>query len=70
MSFECMDAQLLNERKKVIPKVIYRSPYGIFSLFLQKIESIILESEINEADVIYLGDFNISVADNRNNDAY
>ena len=59
MSFECMDAQLLNERKKVIPKVIYRSPYGIFSLFLQKIESLFIDSEINEAVVNYLGDFNI-----------
>ena len=55
--------------KKVILNVIYRPPHGNFSLFLQEIESLILESEINEADVIYLGDFNIWVDDIRNNDA-
>ena len=36
---------------------------------MQEIESLILEREINESNVIYLGDFNILVADNRNNDA-
>ena len=39
------------------------------TLFLQETESLILESEINEADVIYLGDLNIWVDDVRNNDA-
>ena len=36
---------------------------------MQEIESLTLESEINEADVIYLGDFNIWVDDMGNNDA-
>ena len=49
--------------------VIYRPPHGNFSLFLREIESLILESEINEADVINMGDFNIWVHDFGNSDA-
>ena len=37
--------------------------------FLHEIESLFLESEINEADVIYLCDFNIWVDDIGNNGA-
>ena len=55
--------------KKVILNVIYRTLHGNFSFFLQEIESLILEIEINETDVIYLGDFSIWVDDNRSNDA-
>ena len=55
--------------KKIILNVIYKPPHGNFSLFLQEIGSLILESEINEADVIYLEDFNIMVDDIRSNDA-
>ena len=55
--------------KKVIPNVIYRPPHGNFSLFLQEIENFILESEINEADIIYWGGFKIWVGDIRNNHA-
>ena len=40
-----------------------------FSLFLQEIESLILGSELNEANEIYLENFNIWVDDIRNNDA-
>ena len=58
-----MEAQLKNERKKVIQNVIYRLPHGNFSLFLQEIERLNLRSEINEADVIYLGNFYIWVDD-------
>ena len=64
-----MEVQLSNVRKKVILNIIYRPPHGKFSLFLHEIESLILESEINEADVIYLGDFSIWFDDIRNNDA-
>ena len=64
-----MEVQILNERKKVILNAIYRPSHGNFSLFLQKIGSLILESEINEADVIYLGNFNIWIEDIRNSDA-
>ena len=54
--------------KKVILNVIYRPLHDNFS-FLQEIESLILGSEINEADVIYMGDYKIWVDDIRNNDA-
>ena len=64
-----MEVQLPNERKKVILNIIYGTSHGNFSIFLQNIESLILESEINETNVIYLGDFNICVDDIRNNDA-
>ena len=49
--------------------IIYRPPHCNFSLFLQENESLILESELNEVDVIYLGDFNILVDDIGNNEA-
>ena len=68
-SFECMEVQISNDRQKIILSIIYRPPYGDFSLFLQEIGSLILESEINETDVIYLSDFNIWVDDVGNNDA-
>ena len=68
-SFEFMEVQLSNERQKIILNIIYRPPHGNFSLFLQEIESLILESEINDVDVIYLGDFNILVDDIGNNEA-
>ena len=42
---------------------------AIFRFFLQEIESLIFDSEISEADVIYLGDFNTWVDDIRYNDA-
>ena len=58
-----MEIQLLNKRKKFILNIIYRQPHGNFALFLQKIEGLILESEIKETNVIYLGDFNILVED-------
>ena len=58
-AFESMEVQLSIERKKFILNVIYRPPHCNFSLILQETESLTLESEINEADVIYLGDFNI-----------
>ena len=64
-----MEVQLINERQKIILNVIHRPLHCNFSLFLQEIESLILESEINEADVIYLGDVNIWVDDVRNKDA-
>ena len=54
-----MEVQFSNERKKVILNVMYRPPHGNFSLFLQEIESLFIDSEINEAVVNYLGDFNI-----------
>ena len=54
-----MKVQLLNERKKIVLNVIYRPPHGNVSLFLQEIENLILESEINDGGVTYLGDFNI-----------
>ena len=56
-------------RKKVILNVIYRPLHGIFSLFMQKIENFVLYSEMNKADVIYLGDFNIWIDDIRNKNA-
>ena len=62
-SFKCIEAQFWNERKKVILNVINRPPDGDFSLFLQESESLILQSEINEDVVIYLGDFNIWLDD-------
>ena len=65
-----MEVQLINERKKFILNVIYRPPHGNFLLFLQEIESLTLHSEIHEADVIYLGDFNICVDDFKNNGAH
>ena len=69
-SFEYMELQLFNEReKKVIPNVIYRKPHVNFSLFSQEIESLILESEINKADVICSGDFNFWVNYIKINDA-
>ena len=55
--FESKEVKLSNERKKVTPNLICRQPYGNFSLLLQEIESRILESDINETDVIYLGVF-------------
>ena len=64
-----MEVQLSNERQEIILNIIYTPPYGNFSLFLQEIESHVLVSEINEADVIYLGDFNIWVDDIGNNEA-
>ena len=45
----------------VISNVIYRPANGNFLLFMQEIESLIIESVINEAEVIYLGDFNIRI---------
>ena len=56
-------------KKKVILTIIYRLPYDNFSLFLLEIESLISENAISEADVIYLGIFNIWVDDVRNNGA-
>ena len=53
--------------KKFILNVIYKPPHGKFSFFLQEFESLVLENEINEADVIYLGHFNICVDDILNN---
>ena len=64
-----MEDQLSNGRQTIILNIIYRPPHGIFSLFLQEIKSFILESEINEADVIYLGDLKIWVHDIQNNEA-
>ena len=64
-----MKVLLSNERKKVILNVINRPTHGNFSLFLQEFENLILESGINEADAINLGDFNICVDNFRNNDA-
>ena len=49
--------------------VIYRPPHDNFTLFLQEIESLILESELHEGDVLYLGDFNIWVDGIGNNEA-
>ena len=51
-SFEYMEVQLLNKRNKVILNVIYRPPHSNSPIFLQEIEFLILESEINEAEVI------------------
>ena len=51
--------------KKVILNVIYRSPHGNSSLILQEIETLILEKDRHEADVVYLGDFNILLDDFR-----
>ena len=62
-----MEVQLSNEIQKINLNIIYRSPQGNFSLFLEEIESLILESEKNEADVIHLGKFNIWVDDIWNN---
>ena len=56
-----MEVQLSNERKKIILNITYRPPHGNFSFFFQEIGNLILESEINESDVIYLDDFNIWV---------
>ena len=64
-----MEGQCSNEIKIILLNVIYRTHHGNFFIFLQEIEGLILEREINEADVIYLGDFNIWVDDIRNNDA-
>ena len=58
-----MELQISNERYRVILNVIYRPPHGNFSLFSQEIERLTLESEMNEADEINLGDFNNWVDD-------
>ena len=55
--------------KKIDLNVTYRPPQSNLSLFLQELKCFILEHEINEAEVIYLDDFNIWVDDTRNNDA-
>ena len=52
-------------REKVILNVIYRTRHGKVSLTLQEIDTPTLENEINETDVIYLGDCNICVDDIR-----
>ena len=62
-SFKRMKVQLLNERQIVIQNVIYRPTHSNFSFFVQEIECLILESDINKNYVIYLGRFNISVDD-------
>ena len=54
-----MEVRLSNVRKKSFWTVIYRPPHGDVSSFLREIESLILEIEISEADVNYLGGFNI-----------
>ena len=48
--------------------MIYRPAHGNFHLFLQEVETPILENETSEDDVIYLGEFNIWVDDIRNSD--
>ena len=66
-SFACKGVQWSSEGKKVYLNVIHGPSHVDFSLFSQEIESLVLESEISEADVIYLGDFNIWVDNIENN---
>ena len=69
-TFECMEIKLSNERTSVTLNIIYKPPQSNFSIFLQEMESLILDNETHQNNVIYLGDFNTWVDDNNNNDAH
>ena len=62
-TFECIEIQISSERKRVSLNIIYRPPKTNFSIFLQELESLILDNEIYENNVVYLGDFNVWVDD-------
>ena len=73
VTFECIEIQLSNGRSSISLNIIYKPPQSCsqssFSTFLQEMESLILDNEIHETDVFYLGDFNTWVDDEDNNDA-
>ena len=56
--FSVFGISIIKRGKKFILNVIYRPSHGNFSLFLQEFECLLLEFEINEGDLLYLGDFN------------
>ena len=64
-----MEVNLSNECKEIILNFICWPTHRKFSLFIQEIYNLVLENETQEADGIFLGDFNICVDDIRNNDA-
>ena len=68
-TFECMEIKLSSEKTGVTLNIIYRPPQSNSSTFLQEIQSLILDNETHQTNVIYLGDFNMWVDDNSSNDA-
>ena len=58
-SFECMELHITHCSRKLIAYIIYRSPSRYEGNFLAEYEQFLLESETNDCDILYVGDFNI-----------
>ena len=65
-----MELKLSNERTSLSLNIIYKPPQSNFSIFLQEMESLILDNETHQTNVIYLGDLNTWVDDVNNNEAH
>ena len=67
--FECLELSINHKNKLLIIYIIYRPPSSPRPVFISEFESFLIQSEVSDKNVIYMGDFNLWMNDLNDGDA-